>query len=299
MKRLLFALVLLASVFSWSNPAWPEVLNARYEYSACNVQFAKDFVELREECAEEEDVPIFDSSGYIDEIDENLEGLGDAAEDDDRLEFGLTQVALGADMLELGLKIVGDAFTNKTPGFFECVQGNKEPVVDELEECRAGALETAETATTHFLENDLGYAEGIMAGLETQGVETSGMQEVIDNGYLLKEDIPAAFEEDKPAEVRKLTLRHSRLTALFHLERMSAICEYALPLLEEGGYDEELVEDVEELNSDLEELISDCEYSPEVENPNSYANQNLDCWAETWDLYEEFVSLKTKIIFGG
>ena len=298
MKQLLLALVLIAATFAWSNPAWPEVLEARYAYADCNVQFAKDFVELREECAEEEDVPIFDSSEYIEDIDDNLADLKDAAEDDDRLEFGLTQFVLGADMLELGLKIVGDAFTNKTAGFFDCVQSNKEPVEDDLKECREGAMEKAESAATHFLENDLEHAEGIMEDLEDDGVDVSGMQAVIEDGDELLEDIPAAYEEDNPTEVRKLTLRHSRLVDLFHLERMSAICEYAIPILEDGNYDEELVEEVEELNSDIEELIGDCEYSADVENNNEYANENLDCWADTWDLYEEFVSLRNEILFG-
>ncbi|MCP4646282.1 MAG: hypothetical protein GY852_00915, partial [bacterium] len=292
MKRLLLALVLIAATFAWNNPAWPEVLEARYAYDECNVQFAKDFVELREECAEEEDVPIFDSSEYIEEIDENLEDLKDAAEDDDRLEFGLTRFALGADMLGLGLTIVGDALTDKTPGFFDCVQSNKDPVEDDLKECRVDALELAESAATHFLENDLEHAEGIMEDLEEDGVDVSGMEAVLEDGDELLEDIPEAFEEDNPVEVRALQLRHSRLVDLFHLERMSAISEYAIPILEDKDYDEELIEEVEELNSDIEELIDDCEYSAEVENNNDYANENLDCWADTWDLYKEFVSLR-------
>ncbi len=298
MKRLLLALVLIAATFAWNNPAWPEVLEARYAYDECNVIFAKDFVELREECAEEEDVPIFDSSEYIKEIDEILEDLKDAAEEDDRLEFGLTRFALGADMLGLGLAIVGDALDHKTLGFFECVQSNKEPVEDDLKECRVNALELAESAATHFLENDLEHAEGIMDDLEEDGVEVSGMEAVLEDGDELLEDIPEAFEEDKPAEVRALQLRHSRLVDLFHLERMSAICEYALPILEDGNYDDELIEDVENLNEDIQGTIGDCEYSADVENNNDYANENLDCWADTWDLYEEFVSLKHEILFG-
>lgn len=298
MKRILLALVLIAATFAWNNPAWPEVLDARYSYAECNVQFAKDFVEVREECAEEEDVPIFDSSEYIEDIDDNLEDLKDAAEDDDRLEFGLTQFALGADLLGLGLAIVGDAFEDKNAGFFECVQDDKEPVLDELDECREGAMEKAESAATHFLENDLGHAEGIMEDLEDEGVDVSGMESVLDDGYELLDDIPAAYEEDKPAEARALQLRHSRLVGLFHLERMSAICEYAIPILEDGGYDEGLIEDVESLKEDIQDTIDECEYSPDVENNNDYANQNLDCWADTWDLYEEFVSLKNGILFG-
>ena len=298
MKRLLLALVLIAAIFAWNNPAWPEVLEARYAYDACNVGFAKDFVELREECAEEEDVPIFDSSEYIEEIDENLEDLKDAAEDDDRLEFGLTRFALGADMLQLGLAIIGDAFEDKTLGFFECVQSNKEPAEDDLEECRTDALELAESAATHFLENDLEHAEGIMDDLEEDGVDVSGMESVLEDGDELLEDIPEAFEEDDPVKVRALQLRHSRLVDLFHLERMSAISEYAIPILEDGDYDEELIEEVEELNDAIQDTIEDCEYSAEVENNNEYANDNLDCWADTWDLYEEFVSLRNEILFG-
>ena len=259
MKRILLALVLIAATFAWNNPAWPEVLEARYAYDECNVNFAKDFVELREECAEEEDVPIFDSSEYIEDIDDNLADMKDAAEDDDRLEFGLERFALGANMIELGLAIVGDALTDKTLGFFECVQSNKEPAEDGLEECRADALDLAEDAATHFLENDLEHAEGIMEDLEDDGVDVSGMETVLEDGEELLDDIPEAFEEDNPSEVRALQLRHSRLVDLFHLERMSAICEYAIPILEDGDYDEELIEEVEELNEAIQDTIYDCE----------------------------------------
>lgn len=298
MKRIFLALILVAAAFAWNNPAWPDVLEARYAYDECNVQFAKDFVELREECAEDEDVPVFDSSECIEDIDDNLADLEEAAEDNDRLEFGLTRIALGADMLELGLRIVGDALTNKTSDFFDCVQDGKDPLTEELEGCREDAMEKTEDAVTSFLENDIGHAEGIMEDLEDEGVETSGMEGVLEDGDELLADVPEAFEEDEPSEVRALQLRHSRLVDLFHLERMSAICEYAVPILEDEGYDEELVEEVEELNSDIEDTIDECEYSADVENNNDYANQNLDCWADTWDHFEDFVSLRTEILLG-
>ncbi|MBD3397745.1 hypothetical protein GF412_01290 [Candidatus Micrarchaeota archaeon] len=298
MKRILLALVLIAATFAWNNPAWPEVLEARYAYDECNVGFAKDFVELREDCAEDEDVPIFDSSEYVEDIDDNLEDLEEAAEDDDRLEFGLTRLALAGDLLELGLAIVGDAFDNKTAGFFDCVQDGKDALKDDLEDCRVDALAEAEAATAHFVEYDIEHAEDITEDLEEDGVDVSGMEAVIEDGEELLDDIPEAFDEDEPAEVRALQLRHSRLVDLFHLERMSAICEYAVPILEDGDYDEDIIDDVESLNEDIRDTIDECEYSAEVENNNDYANQNLDCWADTWDHYEDFVSLKTEILFG-
>ena len=299
MKRILIALVLIASAFAWGNPAWPEVLDARYTYLECNAQFAKEFVELREACAKEHGVPIFNSSGYIQKMDGNLAILRDAADNDRRVQFGLTQAALGGNMLELGLKVVGDAFQNKSSGFFGCVQEGKEMPEENLEQCRAGALEKAETAATNFLDNDLGSAESAIYLLEAQGVDASGMKEVVEQGKELRTDIPAAFEEDNPAEARKLTLRHSRLLALFHLERMSATCKYALPILEGGSYSESLIEEVESLDGELEELLSECAYSSAVDAPVMYSSKNNYCWAGTWKAHGKFTSLKMKIFSGG
>ena len=301
MKTILLALLVLAATFAWANPAWPEILEARYDYTACNVEWAKDYVDLREDCAEEENVSIFDSSEYIEEIDENLADLKDAAEEGDQLEFGLTSFALGADMIELGLVVVGDAFQNKTLSFFACVDEGKDPLKSELEECRAEAYEKGESATTHYMENDLDYANDIIEELDEQGIETSEMESVVEEGDELLEDIPAAFDSQDNVEIRALNLRHSRLVDLFHLERMSAITEYAIPIVEAGNYQdkEELVDDMEDLNEEIEGLLVECEYSSEVENNFEYGSDNLDCWAETWDIWEEFNSLKMRIIFGG
>ncbi len=301
MKTVLLALLVLAATFAWANPAWPEILEARYDYTACNVEWAKEYVDLREDCAEEENVSIIDSSEYIEEIDENLADLKDAAEDGDRLEFGLTSFALGADMLELGLVTIGDAFQNKTLQFFACVDNGKDALKADLEECRVEAYEKGESAATHYMENDLDYAKGIIEELDEQGADTSKMEAVVEDGEELLEDIPAAFESQDNVQIRALNLRHSRLVDLFHLERMSAIIEYAEPIIEDGNYEdkEELLDDMGELNEEIEELIDECEYSSEVENNFEYGSDNLDCWAETWDLWGDFVALKHKIIFGG
>lgn len=301
MKTILFALLVIAATFAWTNPAWPEVLDARYDYTACNVEWAKEFVSLREVCAEEENVSIFDSSEYIEEIDENLADLKEAAEEPDQFEFGLVSLALGADMIELGLKVVGDAFDNKNLQFFACVDEGKPPLETELGECRALAYDKEEAAVTHFLENDLEYADGITEELDIQGVDTSKMEAVLEEGDVLLEDIPAAYETEDPIEIRKLAIRHSRLVDLFHLERMAAITEYAIPIIEAGNYNdkEDLLDDMNELADDLEDTIEECEYSPTVENNFEYSSDNLECWSETWKLWGEFTSLKNRIIFGG
>jgi len=301
MRTILLALLVFAVTFAWTNPAIGEVLEARYEYTACNVEWGKDFVSLREDCAVEENVSIFDSSEYIEEIDENLADLKDAAEEPDQLEFGLVSIALGADLIELGLKVVGDAFDGKNLQFFACVDEGKDPLKTELEECRVLAYDKGEAASTHYVENDLEYAEGIVAELEIQGVDTSKMEAVLEDGEELLEDIPEAYDTQDPIEIRKLELRHSRLVDLFHLERMAAITEYAIPVVEAGNYQdkEELVEDMNALYEELEETIEQCEYSSDVENNFEYGSDNIECWSETWTLWGEFTSLKNRIIFGG
>ena len=301
MKTILLALLVFAVTFAWTNPAMAEVLEARYEYTACNVEWAKEFVDLREDCAVEENVSIFDSSGYIEEIDENLADLKEAAEEPDQFEFGLVSLALGADMIELGLKVVGDAFDDKNLQFFACVDEGKDPLKTDLEECRVLAYDKAEAASTHYMENDLEYADGIVAELEVQGVDTSKMEAVLGDGEELLDDIPATYDSQDPIEIRKLELRHSRLVDLFHLERMAAITEYAIPIVEAGNYQdkEELVDDMNDLAQELEETIEQCEYSSDVENNFEYGSDNIECWSETWTLWGEFTSLKNRIIFGG
>ena len=300
MKQLLIALLLLAVAFAWVNPAVAETLEARYDYAACNVEWATDFVELREDCATQENVSIFDSSEYIEDIDENLADLKEEAEKPDQIGFGLTSFALGADMLELGFAVVADAFQNKTLSFFACVDEAKDPLETELAECRAEAYEKGKSAATHYMEYDLEYADDIIEELEIQGVDTSKMEKVVEDGEELLEDIPAAFESQDPVQMRALNLRHSRLVDLFHLERMSAIIDYAEPIIEDGKYEdkEELLEDMNELNQEIEDLIVECAYSPEVESNFAYGSENLDCWAETWDIWGEFTSLKMRILFG-
>ena len=303
MKRILalVLVVLLGSVGAWYNPATPDILDARYDYTECNVEYTKEWLSMREDCGEQEDVDVFDSSDYVDELDEDMEELRDAADDGDQLEFGTTMFKLGLDSLDLIGAVIRDALDHKTLDFFSCVRDGEEPLMDVRDDCRADAMEKERDAAKDYVRNELDYAEEQIDELDEKGADTSGMEEVIDHGEELIDDIDPAFDTGDVKEVRKLHLRHSRLVLIFRLEKMLATIDYARPIIEDGnnGNKEEILERMDALDEDIEALVEGtCEYSSTVDNNFNYGRENLECWDDSLDLFDEFLAIGALILDG-
>ncbi len=296
----LAVLFMLGLSFAWQNEATGDMLQARYEYVKCDVDYAKDWLSMREDCGVEENVTVFDSSEYVEELDEGLVDLKDAADDANQLKFGLTSWQMGADALNLLGAVVGDAFRNKTGAFFSCVREGERPLMDEQKECRAGALQQEKVAASEYVNNELDFANGKMDELDALGADTSGMEAVVANGYGLLDDVEAGYDSGDPKEVRKLHMRHSRLILLFRMEQMLATVDYARPIIEAGnnGNKEEILDEMDELEEDINDALEECEYSAEVGNMGSYGAQNAECWADSVSLFADFNSIQ-RLILGG
>jgi hypothetical protein len=303
MKRILsLVLVLLAGLSSalWTNDALPDMLEARYEHAACNVEYADEWLSMREGCAEQEDVPVFDSSDYMDALEDDLGDLKEAADEGDRFEFGLAMLQLGADSLDLLGAIFQDALDDKNLAFFACVRDGEKPLMDDRDDCRADAMELERDASKDYVNNEIEYAEDQIDDLDDLGADTSGMEEVVEHAEELVDDIDPAFDTGEVKEVRKLHLRHSRLVLLFRLEKMLAVIDYAEPIIEDSNNDnkEEVLDRGDELRDDTEELLDQCEYDDEVDNNFDYGRDNLECWDDAIDLFKEFNSLRMLLLEG-
>jgi len=302
MKRILALVfvVLLGSVGAWYNPATPDILDARYDYTDCNVEYTKDWLSMREDCGDLENVTVFDSSDYVDELDEGMEDLRDAADEGDQLEFGTAMLGVGFDSLDLLGAIIKDALDHKTLDFFSCVRDGEDPLMDDRDECRLDAMEKERDAATDYLEYELDYAEEQIDDLDEEGADTSGMEDVVEQGEELLDDIDPAFDTEDVKEVRKLYLRHSRLVLVFRLEKMLATIDYARPIIEDGnnGNKEEILELADELEEDIEDLLEECEYSADVDDNLDYGTDNGECWADSLVLFRDFNSIQLLILEG-
>ena len=293
-------LALFAAAFAWTNDALPEMLEARYELARCNVIYAEDWIDMREDCAEERNLSMFEAAPYLEDMNDDLDDMAEAAAEPSQLEFGLAGLQLGLDSLDLIGAIIVDALQNKTLSFFSCVRDGEKPLMEELDGCKADARVLEQAAAHSYLGNELEHAEDIMKDLDGQGVDTSGMQEIVDYGTELDGDIDDAFESGDNKEISALYMRHSRLVLLFRLEQMLAVINYAEPIIEDSNNDnkEEILERGDELRDDTEDLLDECEYSAVVENNADYSRQNLECWDDAIDLYQEFNALKWLILEG-
>lgn len=298
MKGLVLLLVLAAASFAWENPAAAEMMKAEFQYAACNVQFARDYVALREQCGRLHEAHVFDFSSRMGLIEDALGDAEEGAEQGNRLEYGEAIFRLNANMGALVLEVIGDALNNKSQGYRNCVQGGVGRLEDELRECRAGAFEAGKRAAHQYLANDIEQGEAEVERLRAMGANTMGMEDVLELGEELDADIDAAYDSNSVSEVAKLYQRHSRLTLLFRLEQMMAVMEYAEPVIEAGGNSnkEELLEEIADLEGDTEELIEDCRYSPVVES--GYGAKNSQCWVEGLSLMQRFNALRTLYLAG-
>ncbi|NYZ77099.1 hypothetical protein H0O02_02165 [Candidatus Micrarchaeota archaeon] len=298
---LAFVLVALSGLASaWYNQATPAMLDARYDLAACNVDFGKEFLSMREECGIEENVTVFDSSDYVDTLDGDLADLREAADDADEPEFGAASFKLGLDSLALIGAIVGDAFRNKTLGFFACVDENDEPLKSMRDECVAAALDKEKVAAKEYVNNELEKGNEEIEDLQDLGADTSGMEQNIEYGEELVDDADAVYDTHDTKEIEKLHLRHSRLMLLFRAEQMKAVIDYARPIIEEGnnGNREEILERGDELEEDIDDLLEECEYSAGVENNAEYSRQNLGCWTDGLVIANDFNSIRALILEG-
>ena len=305
MKTVLMVLAVLlmfGMTFAYQNDATGAMLEARYEYVKCDVDYAKDWLGMREDCGDDENVTVFDSSEYVDELDDDLVDMKDAAEDVDQLEFGLAGFKLGLDSLDLLGAVIKDAFTNKTGAFFSCVRGGETPLINERDECRAGALQQEKVAAIDYVNNELDFAEEQMDDLHELGADTSGMETVVAEGHTLLDDADVVYDEGDPQEVRKLHLRHSRLVLLYRMEYMLATVNYAEPIIEDSsnGNKDEILDKMDELEDDLDDALDECEYSSDIPNGQmlKYGSQNGECWADSVSMFADFNEIQLLILEG-
>lgn len=295
----LFLLVVGGAAFA-ANDALPSILDARYDYASCDVAYAKDWLSMREGCADDANVPVFDSSDNVDDLGDDLADLRDAADDGSGLEFGLASVQLGADSLELVGDVIKDAFTNKTPAFFSCVRDGEKPLMETRDECRQDALDKEKSAAKTYVENEIDQANRDIDSLDSIGADTSGMESVVENGEDLIDDIYPAYESGNITKITSLHLRNSRLVFLFRAEQMLAVLNYAEPLIEAGNNDnkDEILSRGRALRDDVESLVEQCEYSADVDDNFDYGRTNLECWDDGVDLMQEFNSIRLLILEG-
>ncbi len=298
--RLILVMLLMIAGVSFANDALPDVLEARADYVSCDVDYAKDWLSMRESCGDEENVSVFDSSSYVEDLEDDLEDLYDAAEDGNRFSFGLNILELAGDSLKLIGEVVKDALDHKTLAFFSCVREGEPSLKDDRADCREEAIDKEKEAAEDYVEFELDEANEQIAILDAQGVDTSGMEEIVEHGEELIDDIDDGYSTYDPQEIRKLHLRHSRLVFLFRAEQMLGVINYAEPIIEASNNDnkEEILERGDELRDDVQDLIEECEYSDEVEDNSEYAAQNLECWDDGLDALEEFNDLRWLILEG-
>lgn len=299
MRRFLILLMVLAS-FSFANDAMPDMLEARAEYVACDVDYAEDWLEMREDCGGEANVTVFDSSEYLQDMKDDLESLRENARDGDRLSFGLDALQLAGHSLKLIGKVVNDAFDHKNMGFFACVRDGEPQLKAEREDCREGAIDMEKDAAEDYVQNELDDADELIDTYEAVGINTNKMEDVVEGGERLKADIDNGYGSYDPAQIRALHLRHSRLILLFRCEQMLAVIEYAEPIVAASGNDnkEEVLERSGELKDDILDITSACEYEETVQDNAEYAEENLECWDDAIDAFQEFNDLRLLLLQG-
>ncbi len=299
MRRFLLLLLVLAS-FSFANDAMPDMLEARAEYVACDVRYADEWLEMREDCGEEANVSVFDSSEYIQDMKNDLESLKDNAKDGNRLLFGLDMVQLAGHSLELIGQVVKDAFDHKNATFFSCVRDGEPDLKDKRYECREDAIDLEKKAANEYVINEIDDADELIHTYKTIGIDAEAMEDVVDDGKELMSDIDGAYENYDPAEIRALHLRHSRLILLFRCEQMLAVIDYAEPIVAASNNDnkEEVLDKAGDLEEDINAITKTCAYDATVDNNANYARENLECWDDAIDAFQGFNDLRMLLLRG-
>ncbi len=298
MRRFLILLMVLAS-FSFANDAMPDMLEARAEYVACDVDYAEKWLDMREDCGDEANVSVFDSSEYLQDMKDDLESLRDNAKDGDRLSFGLDMLQLAGHSLKLIGEVIKDAFDHKNLAFFSCVRDGEPELKDERDDCREDAIDMEKDAAKDYVQNELDDAQELIDVYDATGIDTDAMEAVVDDGEELMDEIDDGYGSYDPAEIRALHLKHSRLILLFRCEQMLAVVDYAKPIVEASNNDnkEEVLERAEDLEEDIQEITSACEYG-DVDDNADYAEENLECWDDAIDAFQEFNDLRLLLLRG-
>jgi hypothetical protein len=299
MRRFLLLLMVLAS-FSFANDAMPDMLEARAEYVACDVDYADEWLEMREDCGDEANVSVFDSSDYIADMKEDLESLRDNAKDGDRFSFGLDMFQLAGHSLKLIGEVVKDAFDHKNLAFFSCVRDGEPELKDERESCREDAINLEKEAAKDYVQNELDDAEELIDTYDAIGIDTDEMEAVVEDGEDLMDEVDDGYGTYDPIEIRALHLKHSRLILLFRCEQMLAVIDYAEPIVEASNNDnkEEVLEKADDLKDDITAITSACEYDATVDDNADYAEENLECWDDAIDAFQDFNDLRALLLKG-
>lgn len=266
------------------------IMEARTEYVSCDVEYTKDWLAMREGCAGDADVPVFDSSGNVDAIEGALADMKDAASADNHATFGVAALKLGGESLKLVGEVVKDAFDHKNAQFFSCVRAGEIPLKEDQEDCHLDALSLEKEAVKDAFEEEISAGEGKVEEFQSKGLGTSGMEDVLGYGEELVDDVDAAYGSGDRAEIRAIHHRHFRLAFLFRAEAVLSVVRYAKPVIEAGNNDnkEEILESTEAVEEDIEDLIEMCEYSDDVSDEYAYVKTNAECWDEGVDILEEF-----------
>ncbi len=298
MKKLILLLVVLGIAFAWTNAALPAVLNSEYKYTECNVKFAQDIVDTRGHCAKDNGDTFPDFSANMGRIDGDMESAKSAADSGNGLVFGASMFSARAEMLGLGLAVVGDGFTNKSSGFRSCANKDNDKKNEDLKHCQSGAFKDGKSAANDYVGNEIEYGNSQIGELNATGADTTGMEKRAREGEELKVDIPGAYDSEDVKQVSDLYARHSRIILLFRLEKMVAVIDYAKPVIEAGNNTnkDKLVEQMDGIKADTQDLINECEYSKSVDA--GYAAKNTQCWTEGLSLMQRFNALYT-LYFAG
>jgi hypothetical protein len=299
MRRFLLLLLVLAG-FSFANNAMPAMLEARAEFVACDVAYADDWLEMREDCGIESNVDVFDSSEYISDMKKDLESLRENAKDGDQLSFGLDAAQLAGHSLKLIGQTVKDAFNHKNLAFFACVREGEKDLKSARKSCHEDAIDMEKKAAKDYVQNELDDAQELIDVYDATGIDTGAMQDVVDSDDELIDDIDAGYGSYDPVQIRALHLRHSRLVLLFRCEQMLAVIDYAEPIVDASRNEnkEEVLERADSLKDDIQDITAACEYDDTVDDNADYAEQNLECWDDALDAFGEFNDLRLLLMEG-
>jgi hypothetical protein len=285
----LFALLMLA-VAGLAFADESGIMTARYDYVACDVGYTKDWLAMREGCAEEAGVQVFDSSNNVGELDSALADMKEAAEDGDRATFGVAVLKIAGESLELIGAVIKDSFDHKNAAFFSCVKEDEVPLKEDQGECRMDAISKEKDAVKDVFEAEIDAGQEMVADYQSKGLDTSGLEQNLDYGKELLDDVDQAYESGSNSEIRAIHHRHFRLVFLFRAEAVLSVVKYAIPLIEDSDNDnrEEILEKADEVQEDIEDLIEMCEYSDDVSDEYEYVKKNAECWDDAVDILEEF-----------
>ena len=81
---------------------------------------------------------------------------------------------------------------------------------------------------------------------------------------------------------------------------MLAVIDFAKPIVAASNNDnkEEVLDRADGLESDIMAITSACEYDSTVDENAKYAEENLECWDDAIDAFQEFNDLRLLLLQG-